>query len=384
MHRCHAPWRRTVTIALVAVAFVGLLGACAPAPWAASGGASVSGASAGPAVGGASPARAAASGLAEGTGPTTTAAPSVSTARLRLAYSEMNASGTVPWVAADAGIFARHGLDAELTYIASAQTVPAVLAGEMDLAIGGGYAGVNSRLAGGDLQMILGVVNWFPFELMVAPSVGSAAGLRGSKLGVSRLGSSSDVATRATLAQLGLVPDQDVAIVQVGSLQERIAAMQAGAIAGGVATAPDTTLLRQQGFTTLLDMAATGEQEMTSVVFGSAAWLRANDITTQAFVDAMIEAIHRVKTDRAFAEQVLAKYLKLQDPAALADAYDHFAGQPLARVPDPGVDAARKYLQAQATSDPRTAGARVEDFFDLHFIEKVQASGLVERLYGGS
>ena len=384
MHRCHAPWRRTVTIALVAVAFVGLLGACAPAPWAARGGASGSGASAGPAVGGASPARAAASGLAEGTGPTTTAAPSVSTARLRLAYSEMNASGTVPWVAADAGIFARHGLDAELTYIASAQTVPAVLAGEMDLAIGGGYAGVNSRLAGGDLQMILGVVNWFPFELMVAPSVGSAAGLRGSKLGVSRLGSSSDVATRATLAQLGLVPDQDVAIVQVGSLQERIAAMQAGAIAGGVATAPDTTLLRQQGFTTLLDMAATGEQEMTSVVFGSAAWLRANDITTQAFVDAMIEAIHRVKTDRAFAEQVLAKYLKLQDPAALADAYDHFAGQPLARVPDPGVDAARKYLQAQATSDPRTAGARVEDFFDLHFIEKVQASGLVERLYGGS
>ena len=290
----------------------------------------------------------------------------------------------MPWVAADAGIFARHGLDAELSYIASAQTVPAVLAGEMDPAIGGGYAAINSRLAGGDLQMILGVVNWFPFELMVAPAIASPADLRGTRLGVSRLGSSSDVATRAALAQLGLVPDQDVAIVQVGSLQERIAAMQAGAIAGGVATAPDTTLLRQQGFTTLLDMAATGEQEMTSVVFGSAAWMRANDATTQAFVDAMIEAIHLVKTDRAGAEQVLAKYPKLQDPAALADACDHFVGESLARVPEPGVDAARKYLYGQAATDPRIASARVEDFFDLHFIDTVNASGLLERLYGGS
>lgn len=370
----HAVSRRAAAGALLAGALVALLSACAPAPSTVSGGAS-------PASGGPSPASAAAPAPAEAAAAPTAPAPP---ARLRVAYSEMNASGTVPWVAADAGIFARHGLDAELSYIASAQTVPAVLAGDMDLAIGGGYAAINSRLAGGDLQMILGVVNWFPFELMVAPSIASPADLRGNRLGVSRLGSSSDVATRAALAQLGLVPDQDVAIVQVGSLQERIAAMQADAIAGGVATAPDTTLLRQQGFTTLLDLAATGEQEMTSVVFGSAAWLRANDATTQAFVDAMIEAIHLVKTDRAIAKQALAQYLKLQDPAALDDAYDHFVGEPLARVPEPGVDAARKYLQGQAATDPRTAGARVEDFFDLHFVDRVKASGLVERLYGGS
>ena len=296
----------------------------------------------------------------------------------------MNASGTIPWVAADAGIFARHGLDAELSYIASAQTVPAVLAGEMDVAIGGGYAAINSRLAGGDLQMILGVVNWFPFELMVAPSIASAADLRGNRLGVGpdRLVVGRGHARGAGDARPGARSGR-------GDHPGGFAAGTHRRHAGGRHRRRRRHRARHDaaaaaGLHHLLDMAATGEQEMTSVVFGSAAWLRANDATTQAYVDAMIDAIHLVKTDRALAEQVLAKYLKLQDPAAVADAYDHFVGQPLARVPEPGVDAARKYLQAQAASDPRVAGARVDDFFDLHYIEKVKASGQVERLYAGN
>ena len=43
-----------------------------------------------------------------------------------------------------------------------------VLAGDTDIALGGGYAALNSHLAGSDLQIIFGVVNWFPFELVVA------------------------------------------------------------------------------------------------------------------------------------------------------------------------------------------------------------------------
>src|SRR4051794_967051 len=353
--------------ALVALVVVG----CAPqAP-------SASPAADGAASGGAPPA-----GLAPAAVATALGTPSAAPLRLRLAYSELNPSGAVPWTAQEAGVFAKHGLDVELAYIASSQTVAAVLAADADIALGGGYSALNSHLAGSDLQIIFGVVNWFPFELTVASDVTSAADLRGRTLGVSRFGSSSDVATRVALERLGLRPDQDVTIVQSGSLNERIAAMQAGAVAGGMSAAPDTLRLRRLGFVSLLDLAETGEQEMTTVAFASAAWLRANDATAQAFVNAMIEGIHYTKANQAVAERVLGQYLKVDDPELLTDAYTHFVGAPLATLPDPGVEAARRYLANQAATDPRAAGARPDDFFDLRFIERARASGVLERLYG--
>ena len=163
----------------------------------------------------------------------------------------MYPGATIPWTTYEAGLFRKHGLDVELTYIASSQTVPAVLANEVDVALGAGFAVISSRLAGSDLKLFLGVVNWFQYELMVAPEIETAADLKGKRLGVSRFGSASDVATRVALQQLGLAPDEDVTILQTGSLQERIAAMQAGAVQGGVAAPPEPLRFRRLGFRSL-------------------------------------------------------------------------------------------------------------------------------------
>jgi ABC-type nitrate/sulfonate/bicarbonate transport system substrate-binding protein len=343
------------------------------------------GGAAAPATGGSEQAPAAA-GAPSGATQSGQAAPASAPAppvKIRVAYSEVFPGATIPWTTYEAGIFSKHGLDVELSYIASANTVPAVLAGEVEIALGGGYAVINSRLAGSDLKMILGVVNWFQYELMVNPEIQSAADLKGKRLGVSRFGSASDMGTRVALQHLGLVPDQDVTIIQTGSMQERIAAMQAGAVAGGVAAPPDPVRLRRLGFKSLFDMARTGLQDMNTIAFAQGSWLNSQDATAQAFVNAMVEGIHYAKTNPEFTKQVLAQYLKMDDAELLDVSYDYFTGQNLERVPDPGRDAARRYLDQQVTSDPRAAGARVEDFFDMRFIERAQASGLVERLYGG-
>ncbi len=96
----------------------------------------------------------------------------------------------------------------------------------------------------------------------------------------------------------------------------------------------------------------------------------------------MIEGIHYAKTNRQFAEQVLTKYLKMDDQELLDDSYEMYVGSNLARVPDPGREATRRYLEDQAATDPRAAGAQVDDFFDMRFVDKVNASGLVQQLYG--
>jgi ABC-type nitrate/sulfonate/bicarbonate transport system substrate-binding protein len=177
--------------------------------------------------------------------------------------------------------------------------------------------------------------------------------------------------------------DQDVTILQTGSLQERIAAMQAGAVQGGVAAPPEPLRFRRLGFRSLYDMATSGLQDMPSIAFARAEWLNANQATAQAFTDAIVEGIHFAKTNPDFTKRVLQEYLKLDDPELLDVSYNYFTGANLNRVPDPGREGARRYLtEGPGASDPRAAGVPLDDYFDMRFVEHVQASGFVQQLYG--
>jgi len=73
-------------------------------------------------------------------------------------------------------------------------------------------------------------INTLPYDLVVHESIRSAQQLKGKAIGISRVGSSSDVAARAFLKELKLEPDKDVAILQVGGSTERAVAFRTGRI----------------------------------------------------------------------------------------------------------------------------------------------------------
>jgi ABC-type nitrate/sulfonate/bicarbonate transport system substrate-binding protein len=168
----------------------------------------------------------------------------------------------------------------------------------------------------------------------------------------------------------------------MGSLPERIAAMQAGSIAAGLVGVPDHLRLRKLGFNSLLDLALLSDQAMINMAFAPAAYLRANEARLQDFVDALVESVHYAKTHREATERVIMQYVKLEDPEELAYAYQHDIIGQMPRIGRPSVEEGRKYLESQVATDPRAAGAQPAEFFDLRFVERTQASGLLERLYG--
>jgi NitT/TauT family transport system substrate-binding protein len=321
-----------------------------------------------------------ASAGAPGAAPTDAPAPLVP---LRVAYSELTPAQYPNWVAYEHGIYAKFGLDVQPSYITSAQTTTAVIGGDVDVALGGGFAAISSRFAGSDLVIFLGITNFYPYQLMATADINSPSDLRGKTLGISRFGSSSDVGTRVALKHLGLDPERDVTFIQVGSLAERFAAMKSGAIAGGLASPPQITPLKRQGFKSLLDLASTGEETLNNTGMASAAWLGANESTAQAFTNAIIEGFAYGKTHRQQTEQVIAQYLKLDDPEEAAEAYDFFVVDHFRRVPMPPEQPVRQFLEEQAATDPRATGARVEDFITRRFVEQAVASGFVDRLYAG-
>ena len=160
------------------------------------------------------------------------------------------------WVGADSDIGRKYGLDIQLQYIASSNGIPAVLSGDIQMANVGGSETLNAIVQGGDLVMIAMTLPVHPFVMMVPAEIASVDQLRGKKIGVSNVGSTSDTATRVLLRRSALDPEKDVSIVAVGSLANRMAALFSGAIGGGVAQPPDQLALEDKGLHIIYDLAA--------------------------------------------------------------------------------------------------------------------------------
>lgn len=247
---------------------------------------------------------------------------------LKVSYSNVIADELPLWATKEGGFFDQQGLDVgDLQLIASSQGVAALLSGKIDIAqIGGSETLSANAEAGGDgpLVVFAQLAGVYPFVLEVAPDIKSASDLKGKKVGVSAIGSSSDIATRVALKGLGL-SDTDVTILAVGSAQQRIAAVQSGAIQAGVAQPPDSLQLESKGFHVLYDLATQKLPSANTSVVTTRTFMAAHRDVLQRYVDALILGTQKLKADKAFGISVLKKYLKLSDETALGATYDFYA-----------------------------------------------------------
>ncbi len=80
-------------------------------------------------------------------------------------------SSSVLWIAKDAKIFDKHGIDATVIFISgSVRGIQSILAGEIAIGEGGGPGLASARLAGGDVVAIAGNVNVLPYYLVSQPT----------------------------------------------------------------------------------------------------------------------------------------------------------------------------------------------------------------------
>src|SRR5215510_25392 len=141
--------------------------------------------------------------------------------RLKISYSSIDAPNANWYIAEDKRIYQKYGLDTDLIFISSSTTnVAAVVAGYVKVGNISGGALANAAVGGADLVCVGSFINTLPYDLIVNESIKSPQSLKDKSIGISRVGSSSDVAARVLLKALGLEPDRDVAILQVGGSPE--------------------------------------------------------------------------------------------------------------------------------------------------------------------
>ena len=301
--------------------------------------------------------------------------------KLRLAYASVTSAFAVPWIAKEAGIFRRRGLDVEIVYIASGpRTIQTLISGGVDVAAIGGGSGIDAKMAGADTVFVATAVNRVLLYMVAAPEIRRIEDLRGKSIGATRIGTLTDFFTRYYLRQAGLVPDRDVFIRGTGGLPETVAALRAGQIHAGTFGFPAVLQARAAGFHVLVDYATQGLRYPLSGIVVTQSMIRAREPAVRSFLEGFIEGIHRFRTDPAFAIDVMGRYMRTADRKILEESQRVYASA-FERVPYPDPEDIKLVLIQVGDNNPRARGADPREFVDPRLIREIEASGFIKRLY---
>jgi NitT/TauT family transport system substrate-binding protein len=149
------------------------------------------------------------------------------------------------------------------------------------------------------------------FWVSSQPTIRTPDELRGKRLAVSRFGSASDTVARYWLPTLGLQPERDVTILQLGGNPEMVAGLQTGAVDGAILSPPAVFQARRDGANTLFDLGDTDLQFYQSAL-----------VSTRRYLAERPEVMRRVA--RAYARA----WPQLQDESAALPSLQRYAGEP--------------------------------------------------------
>ena len=285
------------------------------------------------------------------------------------------------WFAKETKLFEKHGLDVVLVGMGTGSvSLRALIAKDLQISSLSGSGLVQAALQGADTVLIAALINGFVFKVFGAPEITSPAQLKGKKLGVSRYGATSDFAVRLALKKWGLNPDRDVSILQIGTSQDTVRAMQTKMLDAGVLSGTASLIARKAGFRELGDLADLGLHYPTSAIGTTKSYLQKNEAVVKDFMLAYIEAIHDFKRNKEAAIAVLKKYSRNDDREVLEDNYHEIASRYLA-LPMPTVEGIRTILSELASTTPAAKNADPEQFIAYKIAREIEASGFVRRLY---
>ena len=163
------------------------------------------------------------------------------------------------YLAQDAGMWKKHGLDVRVVLFDSGSTLTQVArTGEVKFAINSGPGTIAARTQGADAVMVAAVVNTLPYSLVATKGITKWADLKGKKIGISRIGSGTDTAIRLLCKKFGLDPTKDIIILQGGTQPSRLQALSVGALDATLVSPPLDLTAKKQGFSVLVNVAELG------------------------------------------------------------------------------------------------------------------------------
>jgi NitT/TauT family transport system substrate-binding protein len=163
-----------------------------------------------------------------------------------MAYSAFSVAFLNIFVARDAGLFKKHGLDLELIQMAGPLPIAALSAGEIDY-LTGYTTGLVAAGQGAPLKGLIVTMRKPPFYIVSDPGLHKPEDLTGKRFAVDRIGSLQHLVARVFFKTKAVNPEK-VIFTQTGSVSNTVTSLGQGAVSAALLSGPHNVIMVQKGF----------------------------------------------------------------------------------------------------------------------------------------
>ncbi|MGE5305644.1 MAG: ABC transporter substrate-binding protein [Alphaproteobacteria bacterium] len=286
----------------------------------------------------------------------------------------------VLFVAADAGIFRKYGLEAQVVNVRSGPVgMSALASGETQFHAGSATGSSIGAMAGGlDLVFIAGLINKLDGTFMVNPKIKTPADLKGKTIAVQSIGGGIWMFTMLAFDHWGLNPERDGIKFRVVSDQAVIAqAIASGLVDGGYLGYTFGAQLERQGFRMLADLVKLGIPYQGLGIMARRSLIDRSPDLAEKTLRAMVDSIAFINKpeNRSAVMKSLARGLRLAKVEDAAAGYDMMKVLYDRRI-FPNVEGLRNVINLLGRSNEQIRKVKVEDIIDERIAHKLEKEGL--------
>ena len=231
-----------------------------------------------------------------------------------MAYSAFSISFLNIFVARDAGLFKRNGLDVELIQMAGPIPIAALSAGEIDY-LTGFSIGLVAASQGAPLKGIMIILRKPPFYVVSEPGIQRVSELTGKRFGVDRIGSLQHLVSRLLVKHKGVDPEK-IAFTQTGSVSNTVTSLSQGAVAAALLSGPHNVIMTQKGFRQIAAADELPMQFPTSGLVVHENKIRTDPARTKAVIRAILETLAFSQKERSWVVNYIRDKWKVDNRVA--------------------------------------------------------------------
>ncbi|HLG73673.1 MAG TPA: ABC transporter substrate-binding protein [Chloroflexota bacterium] len=234
-------------------------------------------------------------------------------------------------------MFQQQGLNVDLSYIqGSVAALPALAAGEVSILQTTPVAATQAHLKGIDTVVLADHIPYINQRLVAVKGINTIQDLKGKIIGATKPGASDDFTLSLVLKKEGLDPKKDVQVTYLNDVPGQVTAISKGLVQAIVVSPPSNLLAEQNGGHEILNFYDLKIPYPGDGVASTKAYVASHHDVVVKFLAGYVNAIAYIKAHPDESKQVMAKYLKNDDKAALDATYDALVQVlPDKPVPDP-------------------------------------------------
>jgi NitT/TauT family transport system substrate-binding protein len=280
----------------------------------------------------------------------------------------------------EARIFEKYGLDVDPVAVAgSGIASKALISGSVLISPIATPTVMTAVLAGSDMVILAHTMPGVIQSLMVRPDIKRDEDLKGKTIGVTTFGSLTDFLVKYLARQKGLNPDKDFALLQIGTDSDRFLALQQGRIQGATLSHPNFIFAQRAGFHVLWDFFRDVDYPWSEIATTRTQIKQDRDLVMR-YMRAHLEGIARFKQEPELGKRVIKKMLRLDDDSLAQESWELFAKHRIA-APYPNLKGMKTSYEYVAATRPDVYKHKPEEFIDASFVEELDKSGFIKKLY---